>query len=85
LENVVGWGLRKKFEAKTLWQNGRPTKEPTADDKAKVKELLAKSVPIEDIAKLVGLSKPTFRKYFQTEIFAGKKLLALLSPQGDGG
>ncbi|MDE1914730.1 MAG: hypothetical protein KGJ57_17475 [Sphingomonadales bacterium] len=55
-------------------KRGRPTKEPTAEDKAKVADLLAKKVPIEDLAKMFSLSKPTFRKYFHNEIFAGKKI-----------
>lgn len=35
--------------------------------------MLGKKVPITDLAKMFGMSAPTFRKYFQSEIFAGKK------------
>ena len=56
-----------------MGKRGRPAKEPSAEDRAKVADLLAKKVPIEDLAKLFLMSKPTFRKYFQSEIFAGKK------------
>jgi len=52
---------------------GRPTKEPTAEDRAKVIDLLAKKVPIADLAAMFRMSKPTFRKYFQSELFTGKK------------
>ncbi len=55
-------------------KRGRPTKEPTADERAKVSELLANDAPLSDIAKLLGYSLPTLRKYFQLEIFSGKKL-----------
>lgn len=56
-----------------MGKRGRPAKEPSAEDHARVADLLAKRVPIEDLAKMFRMSKPTFRKYFQSEIFAGKK------------
>lgn len=56
-------------------KRGRPTKEPTPEDRAKVKELLAEGSPISDLAKMFGYSAPTFRKYFSSEIFTGKKIV----------
>lgn len=57
-----------------MTKRGRPTKQPTADERAKVSELLANDAPLSDIAKLLGYSLPTLRKYFQPEIFSGKKI-----------
>lgn len=57
-----------------MGKRGRPTKEPSAQDRAKVAELLAEDAPITDLAKLFGYSPPTFRKYFRDEIFASKKI-----------
>lgn len=57
-----------------MGKRGRPAKEPSAEDREKVADLLAKKVPIEDLAKMFRMSKPTFRKYFQSEIFTGKKI-----------
>lgn len=57
-----------------MGKRGRPTKEPSAQDRAKVAELLAEDAPITDLAKLFGYSPPTFRKYFHAEIFASKKI-----------
>lgn len=54
-------------------KRGRPTKEPSAEDRAKVKELLAENSTIAEMARLFGYSAPTFRKYFSAEIFAAKK------------
>lgn len=54
-------------------KRGRPTKTPSADDRAKVKELLAEKSPISDLAKMFGYSEPTFRKYFRSEILSEKK------------
>jgi hypothetical protein len=53
---------------------GRPSKEPSAEDRAKVADLLAKEVPIKDLAKMFGMTPPTFRKYFQSEFLSGKKI-----------
>ena len=55
-------------------KRGRPTKEPTPDDRAKVADLLAKKVPVTDIAAIFGMSAPTLRKYFRDEFFTGKKI-----------
>lgn len=57
-----------------MGKRGRPTKEPSAQDRAKVAELLAQDAPITDLAKLFGYSPPTFRKYFRAEILSAKKL-----------
>jgi hypothetical protein len=54
-------------------KRGRPTKMPSAADRAKVKELLANKAPLSDIAKLLGFSIPTLRKYFPSEISSEKK------------
>lgn len=56
--------------------SGRPPKEPTADERAKVAELLALKVAIEDLVKMCGVSKPTFRKYFHNEIRLAKNIRA---------
>jgi AraC-like DNA-binding protein len=57
-----------------MTKRGRPTKMPTAQDRAKVRELLAEKAPISDMAKLLGYSEPTFRKHFQPEILSERKL-----------
>jgi AraC-like DNA-binding protein len=59
---------------------GRPTKAPTKADRKKVTELLADKAPISDLAKLLGYSLPTFRKYFQEEIFSAKKSREATTP-----
>ena len=61
-------------------KRGRPTKEPSAEDHAKVKDLLGKKVPIADLALMFGMARPTFRKYFQAEILSGKKSADKLPP-----
>lgn len=63
-----------------MGKRGRPAKELSAEDRAKAADLLAKKVPIEDLAKMLGMSRPTFRKYFRSEIFAGKKTGDKLKP-----
>lgn len=55
-------------------KRGRPTKEPSAEDRAKVKELLADGAPVADVAKLMGRSVPNLRKHFKSELFSGKKI-----------
>jgi DNA invertase Pin-like site-specific DNA recombinase len=54
-------------------KRGRPTKEPSAEDRAKVKELLAENSTIAEMARLFGYSAPTFRKYFSAEILPQKR------------
>jgi transposase-like protein len=55
-------------------KRGRPTKEPSADERAKVKELLEEGASVADVAKLVGRSVPNLRKHFRKELFSGKKI-----------
>lgn len=57
-------------------KRGRPSRGPSAEDKAKVAELLEKKLPQADIARIIGISVPTFRKYFHEELFSGKKIAA---------
>lgn len=57
-----------------MGKRGRPAKEPSAQDRAKVAELLAEDAPITDLAKLFGMTPPTFRKYFRAEILSAKKI-----------
>ncbi len=57
-------------------KRGRPTKEPSAEDRAKVKELLVGGAPLSDVAKLMGRSVPNLRKHFKSELFSGKKIAA---------
>jgi hypothetical protein len=54
-------------------KRGRPTKEPSAEDRAKVAELLAVNSPVSELARLFGYSAPTFRKYFQLNYLPAKK------------
>lgn len=52
---------------------GRPAYVATADDRAKVAQLLGVGAPVSDVAKLLGISEPTLRKYFHEDIFSAKK------------
>ena len=61
-------------------KRGRPSKEPTQEDRAKVSELLAKKVPVTDIAAIFQMSAPTLRKYFRDEFFTGKKIADKFTP-----
>ena len=53
---------------------GRKPFVPTADERAKVEELSGYGLPLEHIAVLVrnGISIPTLREKFETELIAGK-------------
>src|SRR4051794_30488925 len=55
-------------------KRGRPSREPTEAERKKVKELLEVTASLADMARMLGYSKPTFRKYFSAEIFAAKKI-----------
>ena len=57
-----------------MGKRGRPSKAPSAEDRAKVAEMLAKEVPIADLAKMFGMTPPTFRKYFHSEFLSRKKI-----------
>jgi AraC-like DNA-binding protein len=61
-------------------KRGRPTKEPSAEARAKVADLLAKKVPVSDIAAIFQMSPPTLRKYFRAEFFTGKKIAEKSKP-----
>lgn len=61
-------------------KRGRPTKEPSAEDRAKVKELLEERATVAEMARLFGYSVPTFRKYFHAELFYAKKLVENSKP-----
>lgn len=50
---------------------GRPAYEPTDKERAQVKMLAAFGVTEADISKLVGISPPTLRKHFATELEMG--------------
>lgn len=54
-------------------KRGRPSRNPSKEDKEKVVELLASDVPVGDIAKMLRCSLPTLRKYFRAELKSGKK------------
>lgn len=61
-------------------KRGRPPKEPTPEQRAKVADLLAKKVPVTDIAAIFQMSAPTLRKYFRDEFFTGKKIASKSAP-----
>jgi hypothetical protein len=72
----IAAGARKNILGHfAMAKRGRPTKEPSAEDRAKVAELLAVNSPVSELARLFGYSAPTFRKYFSAELFAAKKLV----------
>lgn len=50
---------------------GRPAYAPSERDRAQVKALAAMGTPHYDIAKVMGLSEPTLRKYFWHELELG--------------
>lgn len=61
-------------------KRGRPTREPTAAEREKVKELQGEGAPISDIARLLKRSVPNLRKYFSLELKTGKQIAAKNSP-----
>ena len=62
-------------------KRGRPSVEPTDDEKQKVKELLSAKAPLADIASMVGHSIPWLRKYFARELKSGKKIEVAAKPE----
>lgn len=56
-----------------MTKRGRPSYVPTDEEKEKVKQLVAVSAPIADIAKALGKSEPTLRKYFSAYLIFPKK------------
>lgn len=61
-------------------KRGRPSFQPTAKDRKKVKELLGEGTPLSDVAKLFGISVPTVRKCFQAEILSERKSAPAKTP-----
>jgi hypothetical protein len=54
-------------------KRGRPTKEPSAEDRAKVKELLAENSTIAEMARLFGYSAPPSVNIFPPRFLPQKK------------
>lgn len=52
-------------------KTGRPAYKPDDKTRAQVKMLAGMGVPDYDIAKVIGLSSPTMRKYFMAELETG--------------
>lgn len=52
-------------------KGGRPPFQPTARDRVQVEMLSGMGVPDYDIAKVMGISGPTLRKYFAHELEVG--------------
>src|SRR5579864_3212459 len=50
---------------------GRPSFAPRPDQRQMVQVLRANGVPIDTIARNIGVSKPTLRKYFKEELYHG--------------
>lgn len=50
---------------------GRPAYEPTEKERRQVKTLAGMGIPDYDIAKVLGVSEPTMRKYFAHELEVG--------------
>lgn len=50
---------------------GRPPFAPTREQRDLVEEMAGFGVPFDDIARLIGCSAPTLRKYFEDELAAG--------------
>lgn len=47
---------------------GRPSKRPSAKDRNVIKGMLAEGKTVAEMCCVTGLSEPTFRKYFLTEL-----------------
>ncbi len=50
---------------------GRPSFEPTDQQRAQVRLMVAAGVPDYDVAKVIGVSMPTMRKHFWQELEVG--------------
>jgi len=60
---------------------GRPTIQPSAEQRRQVKALQAKKMPIKDIALIMKMAEKTLRKHFAVELFLdGRKPEAGLPP-----
>ena len=53
-------------------KGGRPTFEPTPEDRELVRFAASRGAPHTEIAPLIGCSKGTLRKYFRHELRLGK-------------
>lgn len=56
---------------KTKPKPGRPAYEADEKTRAQVKMLAAMGIPDYDIAKVIGISGPTMRKYYMAELETG--------------
>lgn len=56
---------------KTEPKPGRPAYEADEKTRAQVKMLAAMGIPDYDIAKVIGISRPTMRKYYMAELETG--------------
>lgn len=54
-------------------KRGRPSREPTREEKKKVKELVGVGASVADIAKALNRSEPNLRKFFSKELISRKK------------
>lgn len=54
-------------------RRGRPTLKATAKGRKKVAEMLVEGIAIIDIAKVMGVSKPTLSRLYARELISGKK------------
>ena len=54
---------------------GKPTHEPTEDDRFAVMRMCANGVPHERIAKMLGITRPTLRKHYKRELEFGKDMI----------
>ena len=52
-------------------EGGRPPHNPTERDRLQVRTLAAVGVTVADVAKVMGLSIPTLRKHYASELSAG--------------
>ena len=59
------------METENSRKNGRPPFAPTCEQRDLVEEMAGFGVPYDDIARLIGCSAPTLRKYFEAELAAG--------------
>lgn len=50
---------------------GRPSHQPTDRDRQMVEVLSGFAIPLERIAQVIGVSRPTLQRHYQTEINVG--------------
>ncbi len=51
---------------------GRPTFEPTADDRKNVAGMFGVGLSVEEVCRVVGISRPSLHKHFPDEIASGR-------------